>query len=439
MAFAPPEARMENFFSRYKNPLVLMAILFIQVIALATQVKRQENPKLAGSPGETRLIRVWTITAAAPFERALVSTGKFFRNSWHNYLDLHGVRRQNVELEQQVASLKLEHVRLQQEADQAQRLQSLLGFKEHYIEQTLPAQVIGGSGSEQSRVVLIDKGTHDGVKPDMAVITPDGIVGKVKDAFRYSSQVLLINDHDSGAGVILEKSRLQGVLKGVGPGLLSVSDIMQDESVEAGEQVITSGGDHIYPKGLPVGTVSKVAPDHENDPFLTIRVKPAADLNRLEEVLVVTRISNPADLSSDASTPQRAADILAERLPSIPKVDPSAEKKTGKTTKPAASGASKPASAMNKANGAANSSAKPATEPKALLAKPQPSPNGGAAAARQNTGKQPVPNSARAGATSEVKSTPAQPTAPRVKPAASPNPLPQSTPASTATPEKPPR
>jgi hypothetical protein len=108
---------MENFFSRYKNPLVLMAVLFVQVIGLATQVKRQENPKLAGKPGETRLIRVWTINAAAPFEHAFVSTGKFFRNSWHNYLDLHGVRQQNLQLQQEVASLKLQQVRLQQEAN----------------------------------------------------------------------------------------------------------------------------------------------------------------------------------------------------------------------------------------------------------------------------------------------------------------------------------
>jgi rod shape-determining protein MreC len=436
---------MENFFSRYKNPLVLMAVLFIQVIALATQVKRQENPKLAGTPGETRLIRVWTIDAATPFEHAFVSTGKFFRNAWHNYLDLHGVRQQNVDLQQEVATLKLEQVRLQQEADQAHRLQTLLGFKEHYIEQTLPAQVIGGSGSEQSRVILIDKGVRDGVKPDMAVITPDGIVGKVKDAFRSSSQVLLINDHDSGAGVILEKSRLQGVLKGVGQGLLSVSDIMSDETVEAGEQVITSGGDHIYPKGLPVGTVSKVAPDHENDPFLTIRVKPAADLNRLEEVLVVTRISNPADLTSEASTPQRAADILAARLPSVPESGTNTEKKTGKAAKPAVPGASKPQQSTTKVKTTGSQpAAKPLPETKLPAAKPQTSSaaNGVSPSASKPAGQQPsqlTPKHSELGAPSQVKGTAAQPQTPRVNPAASPIRAPKSSPGPAISPEKPPR
>jgi rod shape-determining protein MreC len=390
---------------------------------------------------------VWTIDAAAPFEHAFVSTGKFFRNSWHNYLDLHGVRQQNLQLQQEVASLKLEQVRLQQEADQAHRLQTLLGFKEHYIEQTLPAQVIGGSGTEQSRLILIDKGTHDGVKPDMAVITPDGIVGKVKDAFRSSAQVLLINDHDSGAGVILEKSRLQGVLKGVGPGLLSVSDIMADETVEVGEQVITSGGDHIYPKGLPVGTVSKVAPDHENDPFLTIRVKPAADLNRLEEVLVVTKVSNPADFSSEASAPQRAADILAERLPSIPKPDPNAAKKSDKTAKTAAPNPSKPEQSTTKPEQGTTKpkepvgqpTPKPLTQSKPAVTKPLNSQASSAAsAAPKTTSQQPAaaaPKHSEAGTASQVKSTPAQPKPVHSKPAASPSP----SPAASATPENPSR
>ena len=103
--------------------------------------------------------------------------------------------------------------------------------------------------------------------------------------------VLLINDRDSGAGVILQTTRLQGVLRGNPQGELHVSDIMSDEKIETGEEVVTSGGDRIYPKGLPVGTVSRVSPDRDNEPFLAVKVKPAADLSRLEEVLVATKIA----------------------------------------------------------------------------------------------------------------------------------------------------
>ena len=326
---------MENFFSRHKNPFVLILVLFVQVIALATQVKRPENPRSAG-PGGPTLIRVWTINLISPFERGVVGTGHFFRRTWSNYIDLHNVRKENRELQEEIGRLKLEQVRLRDDADQAHRLQALLEFKQHYVGQTLAAQVIGSSGSEQSHVIYIDKGSASGIKPDMPVITPDGIVGKTKDVTRFNAQVLMINDRESGAGVILTDSRLQGVLRGVGQGELQVSDIMSDEKVEPGEQVVTSGGDRIYPKGLPVGTVSSAVPDAENDPFLKITVKPAANLSRLEEVLVVTQISEELP-SKTAGSATRAADILAQRLPSIEKSDAGANKAatTAATPKPA--------------------------------------------------------------------------------------------------------
>lgn len=310
---------MESFFDRYKNPLVLMGVLFVQIVLLATQVKRPD-PKSPTSGG-TRLIRVWAVTVATPIERAFVGTGHFFRNGWHNYVDLHGVRKQNQELQAEITRLRLEQARLKEDAEQGRRLQTLVGFKERFISQTMMAQVIGTSGSEQSHVIYIDKGSHDGVRTDMAVITPDGIVGKVKDVFPWSSQVLMINDRESGAGVILEKSRLQGILRGTTLGEMLVDGVMADQKVDIGDQIIASGGDRIYPKGLPVGTVSSVAPDRETGTFLTIKVKAAADLNRLEEVLVITKMTEPPPVVTGSEGRTRAADILAQRLPTVPKTD----------------------------------------------------------------------------------------------------------------------
>ncbi|HEX3095072.1 MAG TPA: rod shape-determining protein MreC, partial [Candidatus Angelobacter sp.] len=344
---------MENFFSRYKNPLTLMAVLFIQVVGLATQVKRPEGAKPGTTGSGTRLIRVWTVTAFSPIEKMFVSTGHFFSNGWHNYADLRGVRKQNRELQDEVARLQMEQVRLKQDADQARRLQALLDFKEKFISRTVAAQVIGTSGTEQSRVMIIDKGSRDGIKQDMAVITPDGIVGKVKDVFPLSSQVLLINDHDSGAGVILESTRLQGIVKGTPLGELQINDIMSDEKVEPGERVITSGGDRIYPKGYAVGTVISSTPDRDNDPFLAIKIKPAANLNRLEEVLVITKMMEDAQPSTGPA-PMRAADILSQRLPSVPKQDPNAPKVPGGTTTgaPAATASPTPVKAPKPAGAA---------------------------------------------------------------------------------------
>jgi rod shape-determining protein MreC len=370
---------MENFFSRYKNPLTLMAVLFIQVVGLATQVKRPEGAKPGTTGSGTRLIRVWTVTAFTPIEKMFVSTGHFFSNGWHNYADLRGVRKQNRELQDEVARLRMEQVRLQQDADQARRLQALLDFKEKFIAKTVAAQVIASSGTEQSRLITIDKGSNDHIKIDMPVITPDGIVGKVKEVFPQSSQVLLINDHDSGAGVILESSRLQGIVKGTSLGELQIVDIMSDEKVEPGEHVVTSGGDRIYPKGYAVGTVISSTPDRDNDPFLAIKIKPAANLNRLEEVLIITKMTEDAQPSAGPA-PMRAADILSQRLPSVPKQDPNAPKSPGGPTTGAPAATASPSPTPVKATKPAGA----ATEQTGIAV--QTPPLSGAAAAK------PTPN-----------------------------------------------
>ena len=205
--------------------------------------------------------------------------------------------------------------RLSEDAIQAQRLQSLLGFKEQFISKTVAAQVIGSSGSDLSRSIYIDKGENAGLKPDMAVITAGGIVGKVWLVYPSTSLVLMINDQSSGVGVFLEKSRLQGVLRGTPNGELILERVMNDEQVAPGDVVLSSGGDQIFPKGLPVGTVSKAGPGREM--FLNVKVNPAADLSRLEEVLVVTQ-KEEREAVAEGGTKMRAADILARRLPSVP-------------------------------------------------------------------------------------------------------------------------
>ncbi|MFI5113935.1 MAG: rod shape-determining protein MreC [Terriglobales bacterium] len=294
---------------RYKNLIVLAAVLFAQILGLAVQVKRSTDPE------SSRLIRVWAVGAVTPFEKALVWIQTSTGNLWHSYFYLRGVRVENRQLKEQIEHMRLEQVRLSQDADQARRLQALLAFKEQFISQTMAAQVIGLSGSEQSRSVYLDKGEKDGIKPDMAVITADGVVGKVLHVYGSTSLVLLISDQSSGVGAILEKSRLQGILRGTPAGEVTLEKIMSDETVPPGEPVLTSGGDRIFPKGLSIGTVTRVLPGSES--FHIIRVKPAADLSKLEEVLVVTRIDE-RQAEPDQSGPVRAVDILAERLPSVP-------------------------------------------------------------------------------------------------------------------------
>ena len=302
---------MESVLGRYKNLIVLVAVLFAQVLGLAVQVKRTTDTD------SSRLIRVWAVSAVTPFEKVLVWVETGTGNLWHNYFYLRGVRAENRELKQQIERLRLDQIRLNEDAAQARRLQVLLGFKEQFVSQTMAAQVIGSGGSEQSRIVYIDKGEHDGIKADMAVITVNGIVGKVLKVFRSSSQVLLIDDQSSGVGAILEKSRLQGIVRGTSAGEVVLEKVMNDEAVQAGDIVRTSGGDRIFPKGMPVGVVTRVSNGTGSDLFLNIRVRPAASLSKLEEVLVVTKVVEKEPTPSEAG-PVRAADILAQRLPSVP-------------------------------------------------------------------------------------------------------------------------
>src|SRR5438874_3286587 len=299
---------MDNLMGRYRNVSFLAAAIFLQILGLAVQVKTPTENK------PTRLIRVWAVSTITPLEKGLIRLQSGAADLWHNYFYLRGVRQENRELRDEIEQLQLEQVRLKQDADQAHRLLKLLGFKEQFIAKTLPAQVIGSSGSEQSRMVYIDKGTHDGVQLGMAVSSATCLIGKVINVVRSTSWVLLINDQQSGVGAILEQSRLQGVLKGRASGELVIDKIMTDEEVKPGDRILTSGGDRIFPKGLPLGTVAKITKGLE---FLQITIKPAATLTRLEEVLVITRKEEHESTASTAA-PTRAADILAQRLPSVP-------------------------------------------------------------------------------------------------------------------------
>jgi rod shape-determining protein MreC len=328
---------MDFLLGRYRNLIILVGVLFLQVLGLAVQVKR------SGDEGQdTRLIRIWVVGAITPFERGLVWIEHSTGNLWHNYVYLRGVRSENRQLRQQIEQMRIQDVRLSEDAAQARRLQALLEFKEQFISKTIAAQVIGSSGSDLSRVIYIDKGEKAGVKRDMAVMTSDGVVGKVLLVYPSVSQVLLISDQSSGVGAILEKSRLQGVLRGTPNGEVVLERVMADEQVAVGEKVLTSGGDQIFPKGLPVGTVAKVG--NGRDMFLSIRVQPATDLSKLEEVLVLLE-KQDRQAVAEGTVRVRAADILAQRLPSVPD-RPAADASAGAAT-PAA-GSQNPAAAKPK-------------------------------------------------------------------------------------------
>jgi rod shape-determining protein MreC len=327
---------MESFFVRYRNLLVLLAILLAQIVGLAVQVRHTVSGRNTLDPGDgpgVRLIRLWANELVSPPERLIHGSKLGIGGLWQDYIDLRHVREQNQDLQKTIDRLRLEQALLLEDSRQGQRLQSLLDFQQKYIYKTVVAQAVGSSGSEQSRVFYIDKGSADGLDRDMAVITPDGIVGKVRDVFPHSAQVLAINDQSSGAGVILETTRIRGILRGNAAGQPQIVDIVADQRIQPGEKVLTAGGDQIFPRGLPVGVVEKVVRDPERDSFIDVIVKPAAHLDRLDEVLVVTATASSfspqeqQDLATSEALKgpeaaaikeqQKASQLMAERLPGL--------------------------------------------------------------------------------------------------------------------------
>jgi rod shape-determining protein MreC len=327
---------MDSFFTRFRNPLTLMAIVLAQVLFLAIQVQRPTVTARGAGHAEghkVTLLRHWFLAVVTPFERVSSAAGTGIRNAWANYIDLRHVRQLDLDQRSEIARLRTEQAEFAEDASAGRRLQALLQFKQRYIASTVAAQIIGTSGSDRNRLLTLDKGADFGLRPDMPVMTPDGIVGKLRDVSAHTSELLLLTDPTSGAGVLLLSTRIRGILRGTATGQVEIDNLTPDSRIQTGENVVTSGGDGIFPRGLPVGIIQSIAPDPRHQPYSAIVIKPNADLARLEEVLVITGTqpglppaaeSDAAQAYATAEANQRAADIVAERLPSLHE-DPSAD------------------------------------------------------------------------------------------------------------------
>ena len=346
---------MESFFIRYRNVLVLLTLLVAQIVGLAVQVRRTDSGRNTLDPQDgpgVRLIRLWADAVVSPPERLIHQTKSGTSALWNQYIDLRHTQQDNQELQKTIDRLRLEQAALLEDAKQGQRLQALQNFQEKYIYKTVAAQAIGSSGSDQSRVFTIDKGSNYGLKPDMAVITPDGIVGKVREVFPGTAQVLAINDQSSGAGVILETTRLRGILRGNAIGQPQIVGILADQRIQPGERVLTAGGDLIFPRGLAVGVVEKVVRDPDRDAFIDVIVKPAAHLDRLTKCWqsTATQARFTEQQQQDLATSEalkgpeaaaieeqkKASAIMAERLPGLidPKLPPDQQPLLDRFTNP---------------------------------------------------------------------------------------------------------
>jgi rod shape-determining protein MreC len=268
---------------RQRTGWAFMIVIIAHIILISAQVKTRR-----GVP----ILEEVTFGAFAEVQRAATGGVATVQDGWQNYFALQQIRQENEQLRQEVAQLR---IGLQQEralAQQSRTLQQLLDLRGVPDLKTAAAAVIGSGPDPTFRTMTIDKGTQDGLRPNMAVIAPTGVVGRVVMPVARASKVQLLIDRDAGAGVMIERSRVSGVISGAGAtdelafraGLIDLDYIPTTADVKVGDRVVTSGVDGIYPKGLVVGEIQSI--EREAGEF-RIKVRPAVDFSSLETVLVV--------------------------------------------------------------------------------------------------------------------------------------------------------
>jgi rod shape-determining protein MreC len=321
---------VEGYRHRNRSRYVLAALVVGQFFLLGYQVR---SPQAGG----VRLIRLWTLKAVLPAER--LSSGVFggVRAWFGDYVTLRHTRGENDALRAEVGRLELQNQQLREAAREVPELTALLGFQRGFELRTVAAQVIGSSSSTDAQLLYLNRGTENGLRLNMAVLTPEGVVGKLTQVLSNASQVLLISDPESGAGVLIGNQGVHGILHGLGAGRAEIERVLKDEPVQVGDAVVTSGEDQVYPKGLKVGTVTGVGASHDGV-FKTVSLRLAANLGRLEQVLVVTAQLPVAAETQDSGL--TAADVRQARLPSLPESQGTGNREQG-TAKAAA--APKPA------------------------------------------------------------------------------------------------
>jgi rod shape-determining protein MreC len=282
---------MPGIVARHTPFFVLLGVLMGQLFLLSIQVTRNQN---------VRLINVWAAEVFGPFERGLHGVIEGTAGGWEAIHDLWASKQANEYLGSELLVARARIQELSEKAAEVDRLKALLHFKESSSYRSVAAEVIAASPEDGSTTVVIDRGEDAGLKVDLPVVTPEGVVGKVAAVFRHTAQVLLITDPTCGVGCILEKSHVQGILKGAGQDECDLRYVMDDQKVPVGEAVITSGLDQVYPKGLLVGYVVRA---EEGNIYQRIEVKPAASLDRLENVLILFEPSSGQAEASNQGRP----------------------------------------------------------------------------------------------------------------------------------------
>ncbi len=265
--------------AKYRRTVVLASAILASFILMSMEARRDENL--------TPFLKRILLESVSPFLKATAYIKQTGQETWEAYVDLRFVRQENVRLREEIQALETRLRELEETHLENQRLKSLLDLRSRQAFRVMPAEVVGKDATNWFHTVLIDRGSRHGIERHRAVIAAGGLVGQVVEVAPSSARVQLITDPVSSVGVLLQSSRVTGLLVGAQFGQLRVRYLPIRAEVRAGEPVITSGLGGVYPKGIVVGEI--VAVDRQSGAlFQEATVAPSVDFSRLEEVLVVT-------------------------------------------------------------------------------------------------------------------------------------------------------
>jgi rod shape-determining protein MreC len=267
---------MESFLNRYRNITVLLLAICGQLVLLGLQKNDQD----------VQFIRTWTVTAVTPAAGVVEWLRGGSIGIFRNYFVLRNAAEDNRRLREENGRLRIENTFLKNDLATAERAQALKIFQERTPSSLLAANVIGIGAGSNSKMVYVNRGSTAGIMRGMAVITPEGIVGKVIAAYPTASEVLLVTDSDFAAGVISQKGQTRGTLKGQGTPLCKVDYIPTDDKVEVGDWFYTSGDDRIFVRGFAVGVVKSVS-TKAGSSYKEILLDPSGLQRGLEDVLII--------------------------------------------------------------------------------------------------------------------------------------------------------
>lgn len=264
--------------------LLLLALLFFVVFLLPRQARALLQT--VGQP--VAWVVSFPLKGFAAIDRSVMAV-------WERYLALRGIEEENRRLRREIQYVKGQNDQLQALAADTRRLAALLEFKERTSVQTLAARVIGRDSTNWYRAMVLDKGELDGVRAEMGVVTPAGVVGRVVKATRSTSVVLLVSDPNNAVTGLIQRTREEGIVEGTAEGRARLKYVPLLSTVRAGDTVITSGLTGGFPKGIMIGVVNRIEKE-EGALFQSAEIVPDVDLSRVEEALIITS-SNPVPQS----------------------------------------------------------------------------------------------------------------------------------------------